>query len=308
MASGDDITTADRSFTIVRTFDAPRALVYRAWTDPEQLGRWFPPEGFGAAHCAVEPRVGGAFRVDMRAPDGPPFEGAVFPGPGVIRELVPNERLVFTMQPELGEQRLPMVRTTVTFEDVAGGTRVTVQEELATSGEFERMVRQGMVEGMVQSLGKLAGVLSGDPTDRGVRVDGGTLTLVRVFAEPRSRVWAAYTDPAEVTGWLHADGWETPFAEIELRTGGAFRIGMRPADGSGEGFVLDGAYREVVPEERLVQVLGDGRVLATTLEDVLGGTRLTLSIEMALDEARERTGYTQILRRFAAHLAGAATR
>jgi hypothetical protein len=78
---------------------------------------------------------------------------------------------------------------------------------------------------------------------------------------------------------------------------------MRPADGSEEGFELGGTYREVVKPERLVQVLGDGRVMTTTLSDVLGGTQLVFSVEMAMGEDQERAGYTQILDHLAAHLA-----
>jgi uncharacterized protein YndB with AHSA1/START domain len=78
---------------------------------------------------------------------------------------------------------------------------------------------------------------------------------------------------------------------------------MRPADHGEEGFVFDGTYREVVKLERLVLATSDGRVITTTFEDVLGGTRLTLSLEMALDEAQERLGYTQILDHLAAYLA-----
>ena len=78
---------------------------------------------------------------------------------------------------------------------------------------------------------------------------------------------------------------------------------MRPADHSHDGFVLDGTYREVVKPERIVQVIGDGRVMTTTFEEVLGGTRLTLRLEMAMSEEQERVGYTQILDHFAAHVA-----
>lgn len=78
---------------------------------------------------------------------------------------------------------------------------------------------------------------------------------------------------------------------------------MRPADHSHDGFVLDGTYREVVKPERIVQVIGDGRVMTTTFEEVLGGTRLTLRLEMAMSEEQERVGYTQILDHFAADVA-----
>jgi len=117
-------------------------------------------------------------------------------------------------------------------------------------------------------------------------------------------VWTAYTDPKHIVKWEFAADWETPFAETDLRPGGAFRIGMRPADHSEEGFVFEGTYREVVKPERIVQDVGDGRVMTTTFEEVLGGgTRLTLSLEMARDELNERTGWTQILDNLASHVA-----
>jgi len=246
MAAANSVTAPERTLVSTRIFDAPRELVYRAWTDPAQLAKWFPPEGFGTARCEVDARPGGVFRLDMKAPDGPPFDGKVFPGPGTFREVVPNERLVFTMTPEMGDGRtMPTVLMTVRFEDLAGKTRLTVEQTLPTVEEFVTMAKTGMAEGIRQSLDKLAGVLSGDPSDRSNR-------------------GASVTD----------------------RT-----------------LTLDGTYREVVTPERVVQVLGDGRVMTMALDEVLGGTRLTLSIEMAMSEEQERAGYTQILRHLAQHLA-----
>jgi uncharacterized protein YndB with AHSA1/START domain len=143
--------------------------------------------------------------------------------------------------------------------------------------------------------------------DRGpdtiVDVQGRTLTVSRVFDAPRDLVWKAYTDPAHIVKWMFANDWESPFAETDVRPGGKFRIGMRPADHSEEGFVFDGSYREVVKPERIVQLTSDGRVLKTTFEDLGGKTRLTVSVEMAESEDNERAGYTQILEHFAQHLA-----
>ena len=141
-----------------------------------------------------------------------------------------------------------------------------------------------------------------DP-DTIVDVQGGTLTVSRVFDAPRDLVWKAYTDPAHIVKWMFANDWEAPFAETDLRPNGKFRIGMRPADHSEEGFVFEGSYREIVKPERIVQLTSDGRVLKTTFEDLGGKTRLTVSVEMAESEEAERTGYTQILEHFAQHLA-----
>jgi len=129
------------------------------------------------------------------------------------------------------------------------------------------------------------------------------LTLTRVFDAPRETVWTAYTDPKHIVKWMFAKDWESPYAETDVRPGGAFRIGMRPADHSEEGFAFGGTYREVKKPERIVQDLGDGRVMTTTFEDQGGKTRLTLSVEMAMSEEQERTGWTQILEHLAQHVA-----
>jgi len=302
VASSADL--AARTLVTVRIFDAPRELVYRAWTDPEQLARWFPPEGFTSPRCEIDARPGGVMRVDMQAPDGPPFHGLVFPGPGVFTEVIPNERLVFTMTPEIEPGKpMPTVTTSVRFEDLGRKTRLTVEQTLPTVADFAVVARQGMRQGINESLGKLAGVLSGTSSDRGVLVEGRMITLVRVFAAPRELVWTAYTDPAHIPAWFFANDWETPYAKVDLREGGAFDVGMRPADHSHGGFAFAGTYREVFRPERIVQAIDDGRLMTTTFEEILGGTRLTLSLEMAMDDERERAGYTQILDHFGQHLA-----
>jgi uncharacterized protein YndB with AHSA1/START domain len=123
-----------------------------------------------------------------------------------------------------------------------------------------------------------------------------------VFDAPRELVWKAYTDPAHIVQWAFANDWESPYAETDVRPGGAFRIGMRPVDHSEEGFAFSGTYREVKPD-RIVQDLGDGRVMTTTFDDQGGKTKLTLSVEMAMSEEQERAGWTQILEHLAQHVA-----
>jgi uncharacterized protein YndB with AHSA1/START domain len=223
----------------------------------------------------------------------------------VFREVVPNERLVFTMQPEFQGRKMPMVVTTVRFEDHAGParTKCTVEQTLETVEAFEAMKQQGMAQGIAQSMGKLAAVLSGNPSDRGISVEGRVLTITRVFDAPRELVWTAFTDPTHIAKWMFANDWETDSVIADVRPGGAFSMRMRPADHSQEGFELGGTYREVVRPERLVQVLGDGRVMTTTLTEVLGGTQLIFSVEMAMGEEQERAGYTQILDHLDRHLA-----
>src|SRR5260221_273891 len=156
------------------------------------------------------------------------------------------------------DKRMPIVLRTV-FSEAAGTgrTKLTIHQSAESVAEFEQLAKTGMAEGIGQSLGKLAGVLSGNPTDRGVSVSGRTLTLTRVFGAPRDLVWTALTDPKHITQWMFANDWESPSATIDLRPGGAFSIAMRPADRSQEGFDFDGTYREVMKPERIAIAIGD---------------------------------------------------
>jgi uncharacterized protein YndB with AHSA1/START domain len=297
MTKGSDPATvpADRTLTTSRVFDSPREVVFKAWTDPRQFEKWFPPEGFTAV-CTLDVRLGGALRVEMKGNDG-----TVFPGKGVYREVVANERLAFTFEDDGGAG--PRMLMTVIFEDQGRKTKLTIHQTAQTVADFEALKEIGATEGLRQSLDKLAAHLEGKGPDTIVDVKGRTLTLTRVFDAPRDLVWKAYTDPAHIVKWMFAKDWESPFAETDVRTGGRFRIGMRPADHSEEGFVVEGTYREVKRPERIVQLLTDDRVLTTTFDDVGGKTKLTLSVEMAETEQQERLGYTQILESLAKHLA-----
>jgi len=293
----------ERELVITRIIDAPPEAVYRAWTDPRQLALWFPPEHFTAPVCQLDVRPGGSLRIDMKGDDDAgDFAGAVFPAVGVYREVVPNERLAFTLK-GLEEGPPPMVLTTVIFEDQGQRTKLTIHQTADTIADYEVLRKIGATEGLRQSLDKLSALLDRKAPDTTVSVTGRSLSLTRIFDAPRELVWKAYTDPAHIVKWSFAKDWESPFAETDLREGGSFRIGMRPADHSEEGFVFAGTYREIVKPSRIVQVIGDGRVMTTTFDDVGGKTRLSLTVEMSRGEEQERQGWTQILEHLATHVA-----
>src|SRR3974377_2327336 len=93
-ATADTTKTAEREITITRVFNAPRALVFKAWTDAAELAQWWGPKGFTNPVCELDVRVGGVIRIHMRSPDG-----SVYPMKGEFREIVPPERLVFPQIP-----------------------------------------------------------------------------------------------------------------------------------------------------------------------------------------------------------------
>jgi uncharacterized protein YndB with AHSA1/START domain len=79
------------SLTIERRFNAPPAKVYAAWTDPEKIKRWMGPGEVKTLRAESDPRVGGRYRIVMRAPDGEEHDVS-----GIYREVIPNEKLVFS--------------------------------------------------------------------------------------------------------------------------------------------------------------------------------------------------------------------
>ena len=85
---------AERTITISRHFKAPRALVFKAWTDIKHIQKWFGPEGFTNPVVKGEAKVGGTVHITMHGPKGTPFDQD-FPCTLLFREIVQNEKLVF---------------------------------------------------------------------------------------------------------------------------------------------------------------------------------------------------------------------
>jgi uncharacterized protein YndB with AHSA1/START domain len=145
-----------REFTITRLFDAPRAVVFRAWTDAAQLAQWWGPKGFTNPVCEIEPRVGGAIRAHMRSPDG-----VIYPMNGEIREIVPPERLVFTNNAlDAAGHHIIECFTTVTFAEEGRKTKLTLHTRGIALTEQAVGYIQGMEMGWTQSIDKLQALLA----------------------------------------------------------------------------------------------------------------------------------------------------
>jgi uncharacterized protein YndB with AHSA1/START domain len=111
---------------VTRTYNAPRELVFHAWTKPEHLKNWFAPAPLTVPEVESDPTEGGLYRLAMRSP-----EGQVFWSRGTYREVVPPERIVLS-QGVLGPDDQPLFETTttVTLTDEGGKTTVTVRERV----------------------------------------------------------------------------------------------------------------------------------------------------------------------------------
>jgi uncharacterized protein YndB with AHSA1/START domain len=156
--------------TIERFFDAPREMVWRSWTEPEMVKRWWGPEGFTAPSIKIDLRVGGKYIFCMHGPEGSEFDKDLYSA-GVYKEIVPMERLVVSdyfsdaegnwVDPEVYGMDTDMpaeMDVTVMFDEAEGGkTKLTIEYPRPESGEiFQAMLKSGMTEGWNSSLDKLA--------------------------------------------------------------------------------------------------------------------------------------------------------
>jgi uncharacterized protein YndB with AHSA1/START domain len=152
-------TPSDREIRMVRVFDAPRAMVYDAFTKCDLLRRWFGPHGFSLSVCEGDFKVGGGWRFVVRGPDGSEMGMR-----GKIREMVRPERLVHveTFDDYPGEALV-----TTTFAERGGKTTVTINLQYESKQVRDAVVSSGMEHGAAESYDRLAEYLTGVHTSTG---------------------------------------------------------------------------------------------------------------------------------------------
>ncbi len=168
------VSTSHQSLVLVRVFDAPVAAVWRAWTAPDAVTKWWGPHGMTTS-ATMDVRTGGTFALTMRAADG-----ADYPITGEYLDVVENRYLVMEMHLDDhpaswhdylaeevtkagGAEDVPpslTVTTRITFEAQGAGTRLTVEQIYATDADRDAYQAMGSVEGWSQSFEKLDRLLS----------------------------------------------------------------------------------------------------------------------------------------------------
>jgi uncharacterized protein YndB with AHSA1/START domain len=139
---------------VVRTFDAPRDLVFRNWVRAEDVSAWFVPEGFTVSGCELDARPGGRWWVEFRSAAGEAYREY-----GEFREVVESERLVFTLTRRDGAGNTgPETLVTVVFAAQGSKTEMTFEQ----AGFASATVRDSDAEGWQECFDKLAKHLSGN--------------------------------------------------------------------------------------------------------------------------------------------------
>ena len=153
-------------FVITRVFDAPRELVWKAWTDPRYVMQWWGPKGFTSPFCKMDLRVGGKFLYCMRTPDGQDFWNS-----GEYHEIVPHEKIVFSMyfsdsegnriepaQLGIEHEAIDNAHDVILFDDLGDGrTRLT----FIGNETMRNAIKSGQLEGTNEMFDKAAAVVAG---------------------------------------------------------------------------------------------------------------------------------------------------
>jgi uncharacterized protein YndB with AHSA1/START domain len=224
----DASSESNREIVSTRVFDAPRELVFRMWTEPEHIKRWWGPRGFTNTIHTMDVRPGGEWNFVMHGPDGTDYNNRI-----IYREIDRPSRMTYS------HVSGPLFEATVTFDEVGAKTEVTVRMVFETA-ELRTQVAEkfGAVEGLHQTLARLDEQLA----DR--------LVITRVFDAPRELVFRAWTEPERLAQWWGPTGFKVRVVKLDLRPGGIFHYCMVAA-GGGEMWGRF-TYGEIKPPERLV--------------------------------------------------------
>ncbi|HZF16647.1 MAG TPA: SRPBCC domain-containing protein [Steroidobacteraceae bacterium] len=292
----------ERDIVITRVVEAPRALVYQAWTTREHVVHWWRPKGFASVDCdEFEARRGGRFGFTMKLADGTRYTSRC-----VFGELVPPESLSYDEECFENGKLFHRAHQDVRFESIGARTLITLKGRLDGVADRDArftipFMREGWTAGWNENLDELEPYLA--------KITGSLFELTREIDAPRELVFDAWTDPKQLAEWWGPRIMKTPVCQIDLRVGGAYRIVMRAPDGTD--YPMTGVYREIDRPRRLAMTMdcsehprawhdlvkpgrapGDDNPAGVmqgvfTFEDRGGKTLLTIRMRMASAEIRD---------------------
>jgi len=235
--TSDTSDTSDRELVAVRFFDAPRDLVWKVWTEPKHIAHWWGPKGFTNTIHTMDVKPGGVWEFIMHGPDG-----VNYPNRSVFEEVIKPERLVYV-------HKAPAFRTTVTFEEQGGKTKLTMRMVFETAALRDQVVTaHKAAEGLEQNMDRLAKHIS--RVSATTHKTLGDVFFKRVFDAPRQLVFDAWTKRELLEKWWGPKGFTNPVCEIDVRPDGAIRITMRGPNGID--YPMNGTFKEISPPERIV--------------------------------------------------------
>jgi uncharacterized protein YndB with AHSA1/START domain len=237
---------------ITRVFDAPRELVWKAWTDPEMAKQWSGPRGFAATDVEMGGAIGAPWHIVLEGTVPRTGQPAKLKQGGRLLEMRPPELLSYTFAWEprcaVGLPDSPFKENVVTVRLEAQGNKTIMhfsQTPFAAEGE-----RDGHNSGWNSAFDRFAEFLAAQQPGRvedPAEVPS-ELHLRRFFRAPRELVFQAWTNPDMVREWWGPRGFTAPVCELDARAGGELKIHMRGPDGTV--YPMTGRFIEVYPPIR----------------------------------------------------------
>ncbi|HEX4154197.1 MAG TPA: SRPBCC family protein [Acidobacteriaceae bacterium] len=315
-------TTKGYELKITRVFDAPRELVWKAWTDPEMMKQWKGPRGFKVTEHVSAHGPGERWHSKMEGKRPGSEELARMGQHGVVKEMRPPELLVFTFawddRSSVGLPESPFKENVVTIRLEERGDKTVMhftQAPFATESE-----RDGHGGGWNSSFDRFAEFMLAEQPGRTAAAEEvpSELHLRRYLAAPRQMVFDAWTKPEMVRQWWGPKGFTNPVCEVDARAGGEIRIHMQGPDGTV--YPMTGRFVEFYPPYRFHFTSGpvnkEGKPILETWTSVFfeekdGGTEMIVDVHVTMSTPEAtmplkgmREGWSQMLEKLAAFVGG----
>lgn len=156
MTNDQKVETAENELIVTRTFDAPRGLVFSAYSSCEHLKHWWGPRSWPMAECSIDFRVGGVWHYCLRGPNA----GDESWGKATYDEIDEPQLIAYTDAFADAEgtvnDAMPTTKSRVEFVEIDGRTQLTIRAQYATPDALREVLDMGMVEGLTETLDRLA--------------------------------------------------------------------------------------------------------------------------------------------------------
>jgi uncharacterized protein YndB with AHSA1/START domain len=224
--------TATREISISRILNAPKELVFEAWTDPKHISEWWGPNGFTTTVHEMDLRPGGKWLHTMHGPDGKDYPNEI-----IFTEVVKPHSIKYT-------HTVPKFDATVTFEAVGNKTKLTMSMVFDNVEEYNFVVKEhGAIEGQQQTIARFEELLAKMTNNK-------ELTITRTFNAPINLVWAAWTDSELLKNWWGPKGFTNPVCNWDIKKGNKIFIEMKAPDGVV--YPMDGEFGDIIEQEKIV--------------------------------------------------------
>jgi uncharacterized protein YndB with AHSA1/START domain len=222
-----------------RLIDAPRDLVFDAFSSPSQLARWWGPTGFTLTTHDMTFAPGGVWRFIMHGPDGRDYNNKI-----IFREIERPERISYAHPGDDGVEPVRM-EVTVSFVEDEGKTRLTLRQRYDALAERDRVDQHyGAAEGGRQCLARLDAYVA--------EMNNHSLVVSRTFDASRALLWKALTEPDRMANWWGPKGFPVAASKMDFRPGGRYHYGLKTPDGGAMWGRF--TYREIDEPSRIVLI------------------------------------------------------